>query len=165
MTAWSKALLFFLTHGDPSEKNYVVMSSKIIDSADLVDRDVGPLTILFGYENGKYPQGNSLLIRGSTQTVLVDPCLGVVARKGRLPEVDALFHSHIHEDHIAGTHLFRDVAWYAHELDAGGLRTIEGLMEIYGLDGPTHDAELYQAPGYQMPCNGAPTSVPNASVI
>ena len=116
------------------------MNSKIIDSADLVDRDIGPLTILFGYENGKYPQGNSLLIRGSTQTVLVDPCLGMVARKGHLPEVDALFHSHIHEDHIAGTHLFRDVAWYAHELDAGGLRTIEGLMEIYGLDGPTHDA-------------------------
>ena len=115
MTAWSKALLFFLTQGDPSEKNYVFMNSKIIDSADLVDRDIGPLTILFGYENGKNPQGNSLLIRGSTQTVLVDPCLGVVARKGRLPEVDALFHSHIHEDHIAGTHLFRDVAWYAHE--------------------------------------------------
>ena len=97
------------------------MSLEINDPADLIDRHIGPLTILFGYENGKYPHGNSLLIRGSNQAVIVDPCLGVVARKERLPLVDAVFHSHTHEDHIAGTHLFRDVPWYAHELDAQGL--------------------------------------------
>ena len=140
MTTGQKALSFFLARYEPTKKYCVVMSLEIIDPADLIDRHIGPLTILFGYENGKYPHGNSLLIRGSNQAVIVDPCLGVVARKERLPLVDAVFHSHTHEDHIAGTHLFRDVPWYAHELDAQGLETIEDLMEIYGLEGATHDA-------------------------
>lgn len=116
------------------------MSHEDIEPADLVDRSLGPLTILFGHENGKYPHGNSLVIRGADRSVIVDPCLGVVARKNNLPDVDAVFHSHTHEDHIAGTHLFRDVTWYAHVEDALGLESIEGLMRIYGLEGETHDA-------------------------
>ena len=116
------------------------MSPGIFDPADYVDRNIGPLTILYGYENGKYPQGNSLVVRGSKRSLIIDPCLGVVARQDRLPEVDAVFHSHTHEDHIAGTHLFRGKQWYAHELDALGLESIEGLMAIYGLEGAVHDA-------------------------
>ncbi len=116
------------------------MSSEVKEITDLIDRPIGPMTILFGYENGKYPQGNSLVIRGSERSIIVDPCLGVVSRKDRLPAVDAVFHSHVHEDHIAGTHLFGEVPWYAHKLDALGLESIEGLMEIYGLEGEAHDA-------------------------
>ena len=103
-----------------------------IDPAELKTQQIGPVTILFGYKNGKYPYGNSFVVAGSSQKMMVDPSLGVVARKGALPEVDMVFHSHVHEDHIAGTHLFKNVPWYVHSMDALGLKSIEGLMKIYG---------------------------------
>lgn len=109
------------------------MRPEEIDSAILHQREVGPTTILFGFENGKYPYGNSLIVNGENQRAMIDPCLGVVARKGQLPDVDLVVHSHTHEDHIAGTHLFPDVPWHAHEDDALGLESIDGLMDIYGL--------------------------------
>lgn len=117
------------------------MNPEDINPTDLVNQEIGPVTVLFGYEQGKYPYGNSLLIRGADQTAIIDPCLGVIARKDHLPEIDLVIHSHTHEDHIAGTHLFRDVPWYAHELDALGLRSLDGLMEIYGLaSGEAYDS-------------------------
>lgn len=112
-----------------------------IDPADLHSREVGPVTILFGYENGKYPHGNSCVVHGTGKSAMVDPCLGVVARRNSLPDVDLVLHSHTHEDHIAGTFLFPDVPWLAHEQDAQGLESIDGLMEIYGLtEGETYES-------------------------
>ena len=35
----------------------------------LTERVIGPLTILFGRENGKYPQGNTLVVKGQEKTV------------------------------------------------------------------------------------------------
>lgn len=119
------------------------MRPEELDPATLESRQVGPITILFGYENGKYPYGNSFYVQGDKQSAIIDPSLGVVARKNVLPEVDMVIHSHTHEDHIAGTHLFPDVPWYAHSEDALGLESIEGLMEIYGLpQGETYDTFL-----------------------
>ncbi len=111
------------------------MNPEDIPPGDLIDRDIGPITILFGLENGKYPYGNSFTVTGTEQSVIVDPCLGIVARKDRLPDVDMVLHSHTHEDHISGTYLFGDVPWYAHVDDALGLESIEGLMDMYGLEG------------------------------
>ena len=107
---------------------------------DLLDRQIGPVTVLFGYERGKYPYGNSMLIQGNRLTAIVDPCLGVVARRDRLPDVDLVIHSHTHEDHIAGTHLFRDRPWYAHRADALGLESLDGLMTMYGLPSAADEA-------------------------
>jgi glyoxylase-like metal-dependent hydrolase (beta-lactamase superfamily II) len=117
------------------------MRPEDINSGDLEERSMGPVTVLFGFEHGKYPYGNSLLVRGTQKTAIIDPSLGVVARKGVLPSVDLVIHSHTHEDHISGTHLFRDVPWHAHEADALGLESLDGLMQIYGLpEGAVFDA-------------------------
>ncbi len=121
------------------------MRPEELDPAALESRQVGPITVLFGYENGKYPYGNSFYVQGNNLSAMIDPCLGVVARKADLPDVDMVIHSHTHEDHIAGTHLFPDVPWYAHEDDALGLESIEGLMRIYGLpQGETYDTFLQE---------------------
>ena len=110
-----------------------------VEAVALKEKEIGPLTILFGKENGKYPHGNSLLIKGSKKTAIVDPCLGVVARKDNLPVVDMMLLSHVHEDHVAGTHLFPEASCHAHEADAIGMTSIEGMLDIYGFEGPVRD--------------------------
>jgi len=109
------------------------LKSKLM--SELIDKKLGPLTILFGVENGKYPQGNSLLVEGSQKTVLIDPSLGIVSRKDRLPSADLIMLSHIHEDHVAGLHLYPDTPCLCHGADALGLADLQGMMKIYGFEG------------------------------
>ncbi len=105
------------------------------------DRQFGAVTVLVGEKNGKYPHGNSLWIRGHEGTVVVDPSLSVVARAEQLAgRADLIIQSHVHEDHVAGVHLFPQAKVYAHREDAPGLHTLDGLMAIYGYD--TLDASM-----------------------
>ena len=106
----------------------------------LEDRQLGHVTVLFGARGGKYPYGNSLLVRGSTETLLIDPSLSVIPRRERLPRIDRVVNSHCHEDHIAGNHLFPDVPWHLHELDLPGIRSIDNMMAIYGYTEPSGNA-------------------------
>lgn len=104
--------------------------------APLEDRAIGSVTVLFGEQGGKYPQGNSLLVRGRDETLVIDPSLGLLQRRGSLPPVDRVLNSHCHEDHIAGNHLFPDAPWHVHEADLPGLRSLDGMMAIYGYPEP-----------------------------
>ena len=92
----------------------------------------GRSTLLLGPEKGRYPDGNSLLVRGSEETVLVDPSLGTRPRRGELDDVDWCIASHCHEDHIAGLDLFRDRPFRLHEADAPGIESLEAFLAIYG---------------------------------
>jgi glyoxylase-like metal-dependent hydrolase (beta-lactamase superfamily II) len=97
------------------------------------DRQFGAVTVLLGDQNGKYPHGNSLWVRGREATVVVDPSLSVVARADELGgRADLVIHSHVHEDHVAGVHLFPNAKVYAHREDLPGLHHLDGLMAIYG---------------------------------
>jgi glyoxylase-like metal-dependent hydrolase (beta-lactamase superfamily II) len=99
----------------------------------LEDRDIGPVTVLFGNEGGKYPDGNAVIVRGERESVIIDPSLGTIARKERLPRIDRVLNSHCHEDHIAGNQLFPEAPWHCHEADAIGFRSLDDFMTIYGL--------------------------------
>ncbi len=96
------------------------------------DRRIGRVTVLGGERGGKYPHGNSLLIEGQNETIIVDPSLAVIPRKAGLPRVDRVLNSHCHEDHIAGNFLFPDASWHLHTLDHPGILSLDGLMAIYG---------------------------------
>lgn len=98
----------------------------------LVDRPLGCVTVHFGARGGRYPQGNSLVVRGRDETLVIDPCLGLLPRRGSLPRIDRVVNSHCHEDHVAGNHLFPDVPWHVHEADRPGLQSLDGMMAIYG---------------------------------
>jgi glyoxylase-like metal-dependent hydrolase (beta-lactamase superfamily II) len=100
------------------------------------DLRLGSATVLIGERGGKYPHGNSLLVRGHEETILVDPSLSVLPRRAELDGVDWVLLSHCHEDHLAGAHLFADRPLRLHELDRPGMDSLDALMEIYGYDEP-----------------------------
>ena len=109
-------------------------------SESLPERRIGSVTVLFGARGGKYPHGNSLLVRGKDESVVIDPGLGMLARRDALPHADRVLNSHCHEDHIAGNYLFPDASWHLHEADLPGIRSLDGMMAIYGYPEPVHSA-------------------------
>ena len=98
------------------------------------DRDFGAVTVLTGAQAGRYPSGNSLLVRGADVTVLVDPSLDVSARGGAPAPVDLVLLSHAHEDHVAGLHRFPDAEVRVHAGDLEAVRDLDRLLSAYGLD-------------------------------
>jgi glyoxylase-like metal-dependent hydrolase (beta-lactamase superfamily II) len=109
------------------------------ESGPAEDLRIGPhVTVLGGMRNGKYPHGNSLLVEGLEESLVIDPSLSLSARAS-LPRVDRVINSHCHEDHIAGNYLFPSAPWLVHELDLLGLRSLDGMMTIYGYPGPADD--------------------------
>lgn len=93
------------------------------------------VSVLRGANRGGYPSGNSLLVRGAGEAVLIDPSIDVVSRGGAPAPVDAVINSHSHEDHMAGNGLFADARLHVHEADLPGVRSMDGLMAVYGLEG------------------------------
>ena len=82
-----------------------------------------------------YPSGNSLLIEGGAETVLIDPSVTVVENGGAPVAVDALINSHGHEDHVAGNGLFPAARVHAHHDDLMATQSLDGLMDVYGFEG------------------------------
>ena len=100
------------------------------------DRHFGRVTVLVGEKTGKYPDGNSVLIRGRDATALFDPSLSVHRRAAELGAVDLVVQSHVHEDHVAGLHRFPTARVAAHRADLPGIQHVDGLLAIYGYASP-----------------------------
>ncbi|MEM7143292.1 MAG: MBL fold metallo-hydrolase [Actinomycetota bacterium] len=97
------------------------------------------VTVLVGDGNGGYPSGNSLLVHGSSETVVIDPSVTVVANGGAGVPVDAVINSHGHEDHVAGNGLFADARVHIHEADLLAVQSLDGMMAVYGFEGDAAD--------------------------
>lgn len=97
------------------------------------------VSVLTGSDNGKYPSGNSLLVRGTGESVIIDPSIDVVERGGAPVPVDAVINSHSHEDHLPGNGLFTESRVHIHHDDLPGARSLDGLMDVYGLEGTARD--------------------------
>ena len=89
----------------------------------------GEVSVLVGAHLGAYPYANSLLVRGTTASLVVDPSLSLA---GAAPPADAVLVSHAHEDHIAGLGSY-DVPVHIHENDLRALRSRAALVAGYGL--------------------------------
>ncbi|MDQ3738718.1 MAG: MBL fold metallo-hydrolase [Actinomycetota bacterium] len=103
-------------------------------------RLTGAVSVLMGAGDGAYPSGNSLLVVGDGETIVIDPSITVVERGG-VPAagVDAVINSHSHEDHVAGNGLYPEARVHVHHEDLPGVRSLDGLMDVYGFDGPADD--------------------------
>ena len=104
------------------------------------EQQFGAVTVLYGARRGKYPHGNTLIVRGRDQTLAIDPSLGLVARGPRPPRADRVLHSHCHEDHVAGSFLYPGAPWLFHEADLPGIRSLDGLLDLYGYAEPIRGA-------------------------
>ncbi len=105
----------------------------INDWGDDERRLTGSVSVLVGAADGTYPAGNSLLVRGRAETIVVDPSITVVDKGGVPARVDAVVNSHSHEDHLAGNGLFVDARVHVHVEDLPGVQSLQGLMDVYGL--------------------------------
>jgi len=89
-------------------------------------------TVLFGHEQGKYPDGNSVLVQGSSGSVLIDPSLSMREAEPAI-RVDTVLLTHTHEDHAAGVSAVGWNSLKVHHLDLAALRSIDALMRLYGV--------------------------------
>ena len=97
------------------------------------------VSLLTGEASGAYPSGNSLLISGSSETVIIDPSVTIAAAGGVGLPVDAVINSHAHEDHMAGNATFPDARVHIHADDLYGAHSIEGMLDGYGLVGKARE--------------------------
>ncbi len=116
------------------------MVGRMVDWGKDERRLTDSVSVLVGEANGAYPSGNTLLVRGAGESVLIDPSVTVVARGGAPVEVDAIINSHSHEDHMAGNGTFPAARLHIHDADLLGARSMDGLMAVYGLTGAARDA-------------------------
>lgn len=93
------------------------------------------VSVLIGTENGLYPSGNSVLVAGDSEAVIIDPSVTVVEKGGAPVAVDAILNSHGHEDHMPGNGLFTEARVHIHDDDLLAAHSLDGLMEVYGFEG------------------------------
>jgi len=94
---------------------------------------IGHATVLPGADGGRYPDGNSLLVRGSSATALIDPSLSIADAGDPPGGIDRILISHAHEDHLAGLGRYPHTPVHVHEDDGVGVQSLDGLMSIYGM--------------------------------
>src|SRR5688500_1267674 len=90
-------------------------------------------TVLPGANAGRYPDGNSLLVAGHAETILIDPSLTIAGAIEPPAPVDHVLLSHCHDDHLAGLFRYAAAAVHVHSADRLGLESLDGLMTIDGL--------------------------------
>ena len=100
---------------------------------DIPSLEFGQVTVYLGAKNGKYPDGNQVVVQGSDTKVIFDTPLVANSLAAELEGADMVILGHVHEDHTAGIHLLPESTVLAHEADVGAIRSMEGLLKHYGM--------------------------------
>lgn len=96
---------------------------------------IGPVTVYFGDKNGKYPDGNQVVVEGADSKVIFDtPLLANSLGAGHpvFDGTDRIILGHAHEDHAAGLHLLPEAPVQAPKQDLAAIQSVEGMMAHYG---------------------------------
>ena len=97
---------------------------------------IGPVTVHFGRKNGKYPDGNQVVVTGGEVRAVFDTPLssqtGGQAGAGPLDGAELVLLGHVHEDHCAALNRLPRATVYAPEGDLAAVRSVDGMMAHYG---------------------------------
>jgi glyoxylase-like metal-dependent hydrolase (beta-lactamase superfamily II) len=96
--------------------------------------DFGRVTVFFGEKNGKYPDANQVIVRGSDTQVAFDTPITANHIGPEFEASDMVILGHVHEDHMAALHLLPDAPVHVHEADLAAAQSWEGLRAAYGSD-------------------------------
>ncbi|NNC81227.1 MAG: MBL fold metallo-hydrolase [Acidimicrobiales bacterium] len=113
------------------------MGARVVDWGEEERKLTDNVSVLQGIERGGYPSGNSVVVRGAAESVIIDPSVTVVAMGGAPVEVDLVLNSHSHEDHLPGNGLFTEARVQIHDDDLPGAHSLEGLLDVFGFDDTT----------------------------
>lgn len=94
--------------------------------------DFGCVSVFFGEKNGKYPDGNQVLVRGGDTRVAFDTPIVANHIGPEFDATDLVVMGHVHEDHMAGLHRLPRAAVHVHEADLAAAQSWEGLAAHYG---------------------------------
>lgn len=92
----------------------------------------GPVTVYFGDKNGKYPDGNQVVVTGADTKVMFDTPLNATRLAPMLSDADLIVLGHVHEDHTAGLYLFPNMPLQAPEQDLYAVQSLQGMMDHFG---------------------------------
>jgi len=113
------------------------MTAKIVDWGTKERKLTDSVSVLQGAMFGSYPSGNSVVVQGTAESIIIDPSVTVVAERGAPVQVDAVINSHAHEDHLPGNGLFLEARVHIHEDDLPGAQSLDGLLDVFGFDDVT----------------------------
>jgi glyoxylase-like metal-dependent hydrolase (beta-lactamase superfamily II) len=105
-------------------------------TSDVSSATFGPVTVYFGDRNGKYPDGNQVVVRGADTLAVFDTPVVSNRIGAAFDDADLAILGHVHEDHMAGLHRIPGAAVHVHEADVEAARSWEGLAAHYGYEGP-----------------------------
>jgi len=101
--------------------------------------DLGAVTVYFGEKNGKYPDGNQVVVTGGDTKVLFDTPMLANRLGPVLDGTDLVILGHVHEDHTAGLHRLPQATVYAPEQDLYAVQSMEGMLRHYGYAPETNE--------------------------
>ena len=118
------------------------MTAQIVDWGENERKLTDRVSVLTGPKAGAYPSGNSVLVKGKGESLVIDPSISVVEAGGVPAKVDLVVNSHGHEDHLAGNGLFADAHVHIHERDLAAAQSLDGLLDVFGFKDPDTRAEV-----------------------
>ena len=94
--------------------------------------EFGPVRIYAGEKNGKYPDGNQVIVQGADSRAVFDSPQVANRIGSDFDQADLVIQGHMHEDHVAGLHRVPAAEVHIHEDDLPAMQSWEGLKRAYG---------------------------------
>jgi len=94
--------------------------------------NIGPVTVIFGDKNGKYPDGNQVVVTGHSARAIFDTPISSNRPDTGLEGSELILLGHAHEDHTAALHRHPGAEVWAPHQDAAAIRSVQGMLDHYG---------------------------------
>ena len=94
--------------------------------------EFGRVTVFLGDKNGKYPDGNQVMVEGADTRVAFDTPIVANHIGPAFDAIELVVLGHVHEDHMAGLHRLPRAAVHVHERDLAAAQSWAGLAASYG---------------------------------